>query len=31
VLWEKFYGGPPQIEPLLERRGLTQEQRVGRH
>jgi peptidyl-dipeptidase Dcp len=31
VLWEKFYGGPPQIEPLLEWRGLTQEQRVGRH
>jgi peptidyl-dipeptidase Dcp len=24
VLFEKFYGGPPQIGPLLEYRGLTQ-------
>jgi peptidyl-dipeptidase Dcp len=23
VLFEKFYGGPPRIEPLLEYRGLT--------
>lgn len=23
VLFEKFYGGPPQIEPLLEYRGLS--------
>jgi hypothetical protein len=30
VLFEKFYGGPPRIEPLLEWRGLTPEQRVGR-
>jgi peptidyl-dipeptidase Dcp len=30
VLFEKFYGGPPQIEPLLEWRGLTTEQAVGR-
>jgi peptidyl-dipeptidase Dcp len=30
VLFERFYGGPPQIEPLLEWRGLTPEERVGR-
>jgi peptidyl-dipeptidase Dcp len=30
VLFEKFYGGPPRIEPLLEWRGLTPEQAVGR-
>ena len=30
VLFEKFYGGPPRIEPLLEWRGLAREQAVGR-
>jgi len=30
VLFEKFYGGPPRIEPLLEWRGLAAEQVVGR-
>jgi peptidyl-dipeptidase Dcp len=30
ALFEKFYGGPPRIEPLLEWRGLTREQAVGR-
>ena len=30
VLWEKFYGGRPRIEPLLEWRGLIQAQAVGR-
>jgi peptidyl-dipeptidase Dcp len=29
VLFEKFYGGPPRIEPLLEWRGLKREQLVG--
>jgi peptidyl-dipeptidase Dcp len=29
VLFEKFYGGPPRIEPLLEWRGLTTEQPVS--
>ena len=29
VLFEKFYGGPPRIEPLLEWRGLTREQPVS--
>jgi len=30
ALFEKFYGGPPRIEPLLEWRGLAPEQAVGR-
>ena len=31
VLFEKFYGGPPRIDPLLEWRGLTSGAAVGSH
>jgi peptidyl-dipeptidase Dcp len=31
VLFEKFYGGPPRIEPLLEWRGLMSGAAVGSH
>ncbi|HYV67389.1 MAG TPA: M3 family metallopeptidase, partial [Myxococcales bacterium] len=30
ALFERFYGGPPRIEPLLEWRGLAPDQAVGR-
>ena len=30
VLFEKFYGGPPQIGPLLEYRGLAEPPRQER-